>query len=88
MLVPVELATVVDALTAIRIDLSSVLHAGDLPPKVVKRLETAIYSLDDTLATMTRQAREHVDVHDHESDKPGTGVGLEDFSPRGQEPGG
>ena len=83
MLVPAELATVVDVLTAIRIDLSSVLHAGDLPPKAVKRLEAAIYLLDDTLAAMTRQARQHVDVG-----SPGAGVELEDFSPRGSEPGG
>jgi len=88
MLVPVELATVVDALTAIRIDLSSVLHAGDLPPRAKERLETAVYLLDDTLSAITRQARQHVDGHAGESETPGAGVRLEDFSPRGQEPGG
>ncbi len=86
MLVPAELATVVDVLTAIRIDLSSVLHAGDLPPKAVKRLEAAIYLLDDTLAAMTRQARQHVDGQHGDVGSPG--VELEDFSPRGSEPGG
>jgi len=88
MLVPTEMAMVVDALATIRIDLSSVLHAGDLPPKAKERLETAIYLLDDTLSAMTQRAREHVDDHDRESEEPGTGVELKDFSPRGLEPGG
>jgi len=88
MLVSTDLATVVDALTAIRIDLSSVLHAGDLPPTAKVRLESAVYLLDDTLLAMTQRARQQVDGRDRESEEPGTGVELKDFSPRGLEPGG
>ena len=87
-LVRSEMATVIDSLTAIRIDLSSVLHAGELPPKVKDRLETAVYLLDDTLSGLTQRAREHGDGHERKSEEPGAGVELKDFSPRGSEPGG
>jgi len=80
-------SAIVDALTAIRIDLSSVLVTSDLP-SAKKRLEASLCLLDDTLSSIIQQARERADGHDRNSELARTDIELKDLSPRGSEPGG
>ena len=78
------MSAIVDALTAIRIDLSSVLVTSDLP-SAKKRLEASLCLLDDTLSSIIQQARERADGHDRNSELARTDIELKDLSPRGSE---